>query len=71
MMRKHAQHDRTGLNERWGSLWRDELAERVDIVGVVAHDVAVLMGVEIFYRQILHAVEHLVARSLLRKPCVI
>ena len=58
--RKHAQHDRTSLNER-GDRLRDELAERVDIVGVVAHDVAVLMGVEVFYRQILHSVEHLAA----------
>ena len=36
----------------------DELAERVDIVGIIAHNIAVLMRVKIADGQILHAVEH-------------
>ena len=40
---------------------RDELSQRVDVVGVVAHDVAVGVGVEIFDGQGLHLVEHVLA----------
>ena len=41
-----------------GKRLRDELTQRVDIVRVVAHDIAVLVRIEILYRQILHPVEH-------------
>ena len=58
--RKHDQHDRTGLDEG-GHRLGDELAERVDVVGIVAHDVAELVAVEIADGQILHAVEELAA----------
>ncbi len=36
----------------------DELTERIDVVGVIAHDVAVLVGVKILDRKILHLLEH-------------
>ena len=47
--------------EQVGQRLADELAQRVDVVGVVAHDVAVLVGVEVADGQALHVVEHLVA----------
>ncbi|CCX38489.1 uncharacterized protein BN452_02363 [Clostridium sp. CAG:1013] len=45
-------------DQQLGHALGDHLAEGVDIVGVVAHHVAVIVGVEILDRQILHAVEH-------------
>ena len=47
-------------DERWQRL-PDKLAERIDIVGIVAHDIAVLMRIEIANGKILHAVEHSLA----------
>ena len=35
------------------------LAQGVDVVGVVAHDIAVVVGVKVAQGQVLHAVEHL------------
>ena len=55
---KHRQHDGGGLDERGNGL-RDELAERVDIIGVIAHDIAVLVRVEELDGQILHPAENL------------
>ena len=49
-----------------GQRLADHLAQRVDVVGVVAHDVAALMRVEVADRQVLHAVEHLLAQLLER-----
>ena len=40
---------------------RDHLAQGVNIVGVIAHHVAVIMGVKILDGKVLHAVEHLFA----------
>ena len=57
---QHHQHDGAGLDEG-GQRLRDELAQRVDVVGVVRHDVAELMRVEIADRQVLHAVEEVAA----------
>ena len=59
--RQHDQHDRAGLDEG-GQRLGDKLAERVDVVGVIAHDIAELVGVEIADRQVLHAVEELAAQ---------
>ena len=58
--REHDQHYRAGLDKRRQRL-ADEHAQGVDIVGVVAHDIAVLMGVEIADGQILHVVKHFAA----------
>ncbi len=52
--RQHHYRRREKLRQRL----RHHLPERVYVVGVVAHDIAVLIGVEVLYRQILHAVEH-------------
>ena len=60
---EHHEHDRAGLNER-GQRLRDELAERVDVVRVVAHDVAVLVAVEIADGQLLHPTEHFAAQLM-------
>ena len=60
---EHHEHDRAGLNER-GQCLRDELAERVDVVRVVAHDVAVLVAVKIADGQLLHPAEHLAAQLM-------
>ena len=45
---------------------RDHHAHGVDVVGVVAHDVAVLVRVEVADRQVLHVVEHGAAELLER-----
>ena len=37
----------------------DHLAQRIDIVGVVTHDIAVVMGIEIADGKVLHMVKHL------------
>ena len=50
-------HNRPRADQRRERL-PHQLAERVDIVGVVTHNVAVLVRVEIADRQILHPVEH-------------
>ena len=58
-----AEHDkqRDGGDEDVGKALADELAQGVDIVGVVAHDVAVPVGVKVPDRQVLHMVKHLLA----------
>ena len=53
-------------HEQVGQRLADHLAQRVDVVGVVAHDVAALMRVEVADWQVLHAVEHLLAQLLER-----
>ena len=45
-----------------GQALADELTQRVDVVGVVAHDIAVAVGVKVTDRQILHVAEHLLAQ---------
>ena len=40
---------------------RDHLAERIDIICVIAHDIAVIVRIEIADGQLLHAIEHLLA----------
>ena len=40
---------------------RDHLAQRIDVVCVIAHDVAVVVRIEVTDGQILHPVEHLLA----------
>ena len=55
---EHHQHHRAGLDEGGQGLG-DQHAQCVDIVGVVAHDVAVLMGIKKADGQILHLVEGL------------
>ena len=42
-----------------GEALGDHLAQGVDVVGVVAHDIAVVMGIEVADGEVLHAVEHL------------
>ena len=58
--REHDQHYRAGLYKRRQRL-ADKHAQGVDVVCVMAHDIAVLMGVKIADGQILHVVEHLAA----------
>ena len=36
----------------------DHLTQGIHVVGIIAHNVAVAVGVEIFNRQILHVAEH-------------
>lgn len=37
---------------------RDKLANGVDIVGIIAHDIAVIVGIEVLDGQVLHPLEH-------------
>ncbi len=55
-----AGNDCSGLNDGGQGLG-NKLAQGVDIIGVVAHDIAVLVGIEILDGQILHTVEHAAA----------
>ena len=41
------------------------LSERIYIVGVMAHDVAVSVAVKVAYREPLHLLEHLIAYGFL------
>ena len=59
---KEHRDDDDGRHEQVGQRLADHLAQRVDVVGVVAHDVAALMRVEVANRQVLHTVEHLLAQ---------
>ena len=54
-------------DENIGKALADELAQSVDIVGVVAHDVAVAIGVKVPDGQVLHVVEHLLTH-LFQRP---
>ena len=56
--REHHYSRRQKIGQRLGH----HLPQSVDIVGVIAHNIAVTVGVEILYRQILHAVKHLPAQ---------
>ena len=58
--------DDDGRHEQVGHRLADHLAKCVDVVGVVAHDVAALVRVEVANRQVLHAVEHLLTQLLER-----
>ena len=60
---EHAEHNGTGLN-KCGEGLGNKLAQRIDIIGIKAHDIAVLMRIEIFDRQILHAVKHFAAHFI-------
>ena len=57
---KHSKH-RHGGDDKLGDALGNHLAQCVDIVGVIAHHVAMVVGVKILDGQILHAVEHLFA----------
>ncbi len=57
-------HDGHERGQKLGHRLRYKLSERVDIVGVIAHDIAVIMGVEVFDRQLLHTVKHLFAQLI-------
>ena len=63
---KEHRDDDDGRHEQVGQRLADHLAQRVDVVGVVAHDVAALVRVEVANRQVLHTVEHLLAQLLER-----
>jgi len=65
---KYCQHDRTRL-EKGGNGLGDKLAQRVDIVGVKAHDIAVLMRVKVANGKILHAAEHLLTELIKKALC--
>ena len=54
--------DDDGRDEKLRQALGNELPERVDVVGVVAHNVAVVVRVEVFDRQRLHPAEHLHAQ---------
>jgi len=58
--------DNDDRHEQVGQRLTDHLTQRVDVVGVMAHDVAALVCVEVANRQVLHAVEHLFAQLLER-----
>ena len=53
-------HDRR--HEKLGNTLGDQLPQRIDIIGIIAHDIAVI--VEVFHREILHTVEHLHSQPL-------
>ena len=63
---KEHRGDDDDRHEQVGQRLADHLAQRVDVVGVVAHDVAALVCVEVADWQVLHAVEHLLAQLLER-----
>ena len=65
---EHGQHDRARLDEG-GDGFGHELAQRVDIVGVKAHDIAVLMRVKVANGKILHAAEHLLTELIKKALC--
>ena len=54
------QDDGAGLDQIRKSLGH-QLAEGIDVVGVMRHDIAVCVGIEVAERQPLHAVKHLAA----------
>ncbi len=54
---EHAGDDHAGPQQR-GQRLRDQLPQGVGVVGVIAHDIPVAMGIKIADGQILHAVEH-------------
>ena len=56
----------TKVSVMLGSDWRDHLAQGVDVVGVVAHDVAALVLVKEADRQVLHVAEEALAELLER-----
>ena len=69
--KRQTQHDHTGKGEDDGDErgeevrhGADHLAQRVDIVGIDRHGVAVGMGVEILDGQLLHMTEHIDAQAL-------
>ena len=53
---KHHQHHGTGLDQRRQRL-RNQLTEGVDIIGIMGHDIPVLVRIEVGDREILHPVE--------------
>ena len=65
--KEHADNDNACANER-GERLPYQLTERVDIVGVTAHNVAVLVGVKILDGQVLHfckqCLTHLAQKAL-------
>ena len=65
---KNRNHGDTGKHQLRNTL-RNQLAQRVDIVSIIAHDIAVVMCIKILDRQILHAVEHLFPHLLQRALC--
>ena len=62
---KHDTHYCSYRNQRDQKLrytLRNQLSQGINIVGIIAHDIAMVMRVKIFNRQILHAVEHLLTQ---------
>ena len=55
--REYDKHNSTCL-DKCGDRLRNELAQSVYIIGVMAHYIAVAVGIEVLYRQILHLLEH-------------
>ena len=51
--------DHDPAREELGKGLRDELTEGIDIVGIVTHDIAVAVRIEVFDGKLLHSVEHL------------
>ena len=60
---KDHQHNGPGLDQG-GDALAHQLTEGVDVVGVMAHDIAVLVGVKIADGQVLHTVEDLPAQLI-------
>ena len=58
-------HNRHQAGDGLGNALGEHLPEGIDVVGVVAHDVAEGVGVEVLDGQPLHVVEHVVADFLL------
>ena len=52
------------VREDWKTIGSDHLADRVRIVCVGTHDIAVGVGVKIFDRQGLHLIEHVYTQVL-------
>ena len=62
---EHRYH-RYGGDQQLRKALADHLAQRVDIVGIIAHDIAMIVGIEIADGKVLHAVEHLLAHFFQR-----
>ena len=64
---QHQQGNTGGKDARYAL--RNELPERIYIVGVIAHDVAVRIRIKIFYGKILHFIEHSAAHFIKKALC--
>ena len=65
---KHAHYRKTTVDDL-GNTLADHLAQRIDIIRIDRHDVAVRMVVKIFDRQFFHMFKHFISK-IPKVPCV-